>query len=536
MTDQPWSPDSWRALPADQQPDWPDPAAVDAALAELRALPPLVFAGEARQLRRALAGVAAGQGFLLHVGDCAESFRDLSAPHIRDNLKIMLQMAVVLTYGAALPVVKLARAAGQFAKPRSSPTEVVDGVELPSFRGHLVNDDLPDAAARVPDPSRMLQAYHQSTARLNLLRAFTKGGFADLTQVHIWNQEFVARSAEGRRYEKIARGIDDALRFMAACGIDLDREHQLHEVDLYTSHEGLVLPYEESLCRRDSLTGDWYDCSAHLLWIGERTRDPARAHVEFFAGVHNPVACKVGPRITAEELVALCDQLDPERDPGRLTLIARLGADKVETLLPAAPPRGPRRGPPRGLGLRPHARQRDRDRGRDQDPAVRRHHGRAARVLRRLPRRGRVARRRPPRVHRRRRHRVRRRRRAGRRERPGHPLLVARRPAPERAAVARRRLPGRGAAEAQGRARLAPSRPRASRLCASRDRAQACREHGAGRPVLRAARTARKTLSRPASAASSGRPIPPARVPMPGIALSTQGILSLARMRNRYLL
>ena len=256
-----------------------------------------MFAGEARQLRRALAGVAAGQGFLLHVGDCAESFRDLTAPRIRDNLKIMLQMATVLTYGAALPVVKLARAAGQFAKPRSSPTEVVDGVELPSFRGHMVNDDVPDPAARVPDPARMLQAYHQSTARLNLLRAFTKGGFADLTQVHLWNQEFVAHSAEGRRYERIARGIDDALRFMAACGIDLDREHQLHEVDLYTSHEGLILPYEESLCRRDSLTGEWYDCSAHLLWIGERTRDPAHAHVEFFAGVQNPVACKVGPRI-----------------------------------------------------------------------------------------------------------------------------------------------------------------------------------------------------------------------------------------------
>ena len=257
-------------------------------LAELRALPPLVFAGEARQLRRALAEVAAGRGFLLHVGDCAESFRDLSAPRIRDNLKIMLQMATVLTYGAALPVVKLGRVAGQFAKPRSSPTEVVDGVELPSFRGHMVNDDVPDAAARVPDPSRMLQAYHQSTARLNLLRAFTKGGFADLRQVHLWNQEFVARSAEGRRYEKFARGIDDALRFMAACGIDLEREHQLHEVDLYTSHEGLVLPYEESLCRRDSLTGDWYDCSAHLLWIGERTRDPAHAHVEFFSGVAEP--------------------------------------------------------------------------------------------------------------------------------------------------------------------------------------------------------------------------------------------------------
>ena len=329
-----WAPDSWRALRADQQPDWPDPAAVDAVAAEIKAMPPLVFAGEARQLRRALGEVAAGRGFLLHSGDCAESFRDLTAPRIRDNLKIMLQMATVLTYGAALPVVKLARAAGQFAKPRSNPTEVVDGVVLPSFRGHMVNDDIPDPAARVPDPARMLQAYHQSTARLNLLRAFTKGGFADLTQAHVGNPEFVAHSAEGRRYEKIARGIDDALRFMAACGIDLEREHQLHEVDLYTSHEGLILPYEEALSRRDSLTGHWYDCSAHLLWIGERTRDPQHAHVEFFAGVGNPIACKVGPKTRPEDLVELCDILDPDRDPGRLTLIMRLGADHVEQALP----------------------------------------------------------------------------------------------------------------------------------------------------------------------------------------------------------
>lgn len=334
MTDQTWAPDSWRALPADQQPDWLDAATVDAAVAQLKAWPPLVFAGEARQLRRALAGVAAGEGFLLHAGDCAESFRDLSAPHIRDNLKILLQMATVLTYGAALPVVKLARAAGQFAKPRSSATEIIDGVELPSFRGHMVNDDVPEAGARAPDPSRLVQAYHQSAARLNLLRAFTKGGFADLRQVHVWNQEFVARSPEGRRYERFARGIDDALRFMAACGIDLEREHQLHEVDLYTSHEGLILPYEESMTRRDSLTGDWYDCSAHLLWIGERTKNPAHAHVEFFAGVQNPLACKVGPSTDAGALVALCGRLDPERDPGRLTLIVRLGADRVEALLP----------------------------------------------------------------------------------------------------------------------------------------------------------------------------------------------------------
>ena len=329
-----WAPDSWRTFPADQQPAWPDPAAVDEVEAELKALPPLVFAGEARQLRRTLAEVAAGRGFLLHSGDCAESFRDLSAPRIRDNLKIMLQMATVLTYGAALPVVKLARAAGQFAKPRSSDTEVVGDAELPSFRGHMVNDDAFDPAARVPDPARMLRAYHQSAARLNLLRAFTKGGFADLTQVHVWNQEFVAHSPEGRRYERIARGIDDALRFMSACGIDLEREHQLHEVDLYTSHEGLVLPYEEALTRRDSLTGDWYDCSAHLLWIGERTRDPAHAHVEFFAGVQNPLACKIGPATRPEDLVTLCERLDPDRDPGRLTLITRLGAGRVETVLP----------------------------------------------------------------------------------------------------------------------------------------------------------------------------------------------------------
>lgn len=329
-----WTPGSWRSRTTAQQPDWPDAESLEKALAELTALPPLVFAGETRHLRAALAGVALGRAFLLHVGDCAESFRDLSAPRIRDNLKIMLQMATVLTYGAALPVVKLGRVAGQFAKPRSSPTERVGDLELPSFRGHMVNDDLPEAGARAADPSRLLQAYHQSAARLNLLRAFTKGGFADLTQVHLWNQEFVAHSSGGRRYERIARGIDDALRFMAACGIDLEREHRLHEVDLWTSHEGLILPYEECLTRRDSLTGDWYDCSAHLLWIGERTRSPEGAHVEFFSGVRNPLACKLGPEATPEQVVALCERLDPDRDAGRLTLIARLGAGRVESLLP----------------------------------------------------------------------------------------------------------------------------------------------------------------------------------------------------------
>ncbi len=331
---QQWSPASWRDKPAAQQPDWPDQVAVGDALAELSSLPPLVFAGESRELKTALGQVAEGKAFLLHVGDCAESFRDLSAPRIRDNLKIMLQMATVLTYGAALPVVKLGRVAGQFAKPRSKPTERVGDSELPSFRGHMVNDDAAHADARIADPRRMVQAYHQSAARLNLLRAFTKGGFADLRQVHRWNQEFVAHSPEGRRYEMIARGIDDALRFMAACGVDLERAHEMHQVDLWTSHEGLLLPYEEGLTRRDSLTGDWYDCSAHLIWIGERTRQVDGAHVDFFAGVHNPVACKFGPEAREDDIVALCERLDPRREPGRLTLITRLGADRIEELLP----------------------------------------------------------------------------------------------------------------------------------------------------------------------------------------------------------
>lgn len=329
-----WSPSSWRAYPAEQQPDYPDQAAVERVEAQLRALPPLVFAGEARELKAQLAKVAEGEAFLLHVGDCAESFRDLSAPRIRDNLKIMLQMATVLTYGAALPVVKLGRVAGQFAKPRSSAVERVGERELPSFRGHMVNDDAFTAEGRTADPERMLQAYHQSAARLNLLRAFTKGGFADMRQVHRWNQEFVAHSPEGQRYEQIARGIDDALRFMTACGIDLERAHQLHEVDLYTSHEGLLLNYEECLSRRDSLTMDWYDCSAHLIWIGERTRRPDGAHVEFFSGVHNPVGCKFGPKVTADEILELCERLDPDYEPGRLTLITRMGADRIKEVLP----------------------------------------------------------------------------------------------------------------------------------------------------------------------------------------------------------
>jgi 3-deoxy-7-phosphoheptulonate synthase len=329
-----WSPRSWRDRPAGQQPEWPDPVALERALARLAKQPPLVFAGEARHLTRLLAQVAEGSAFLLQAGDCAESFDDYSADSIRDKLKVILQMAVVLTYGSGVPVVKVGRIAGQFAKPRSATVEMVGDVELQSFRGHIVNDDLPVAEARIPDPERLLRAYNQSASTLNLLRAFTKGGFADLSQVHSWNQQFVATSHEGRRYEQIAEEIDRALRFMRACGVDLSVDSSMHQVDFFTSHEALLLGYEESLTRRDSLTGDWYDCSAHMLWIGERTRESDGAHVEFLSGVHNPIGVKLGPTATADEAVALCELLNPGRQPGRLTFITRLGATAVTTLLP----------------------------------------------------------------------------------------------------------------------------------------------------------------------------------------------------------
>jgi 3-deoxy-7-phosphoheptulonate synthase len=329
-----WVPGSWRAKPARQEPGWPDAAALQRALGELSGLPPLVFAGEARTLTRALAQVAEGHAFVLQAGDCAESFSEQSADEIRDKLKVILQMAVVLTYGAGLPVVKIGRIAGQFAKPRSSPTERIGDVEIPSFRGHIINDDAPIAAARIPDPGRMVRAYHHSASTLNLLRAFTKGGFADLSQVHAWNQQFVASSAEGRRYEAIAGEIDRALRFMRACGIDLFSEATIQQVDFFTSHEALLLDYEESLTRNDSLTGDWYDCSAHMLWIGERTRQLDGAHLEFLSGVCNPIGVKLGPNSTPEEVLALCEALNPARIPGRLTLITRLGVGNVTTLLP----------------------------------------------------------------------------------------------------------------------------------------------------------------------------------------------------------
>jgi len=330
----PWSPSSWQTFPAQQQPDWPDEAEFNDALKTLGSLPPLVFAGKARNLTDQLAAVSRGEAFLLQAGDCAESFEELSADNIRDKLKIILQMAVVMTYSAGVPTVKVGRIAGQFAKPRSSPTETIDDVELPSFRGHMVNDPGFESGSRAPNPQRLLQAYNQSSATLNLLRAFTKGGFADLLRVHAWNQEFVATSPQGQRYEQVASGIEDALRFMEACGVITEDEPRLHTVDLYTSHEALVLGYEEALTRQDSLTGDWYDCSAHMLWIGERTRQGDGAHVEFLRGVGNPIGCKVGPNATTSELIELCGKLDPERTPGRLTLIARMGAGQVSEHLP----------------------------------------------------------------------------------------------------------------------------------------------------------------------------------------------------------
>jgi 3-deoxy-7-phosphoheptulonate synthase len=335
---------AWKDREALHQPEWPDPARLEEVKRKLHAYPPLVFAGEARQVRSALAEVAAGRAFLLQAGDCAESFHDYekltdtgaayAAVAIRERLQILLQMAAVLTYGAALPVLKVGRIAGQFVKPRSSSTEQTPAGEIPVFRGHMIHDDAPTAAARTPDPDRMLTGYLYSAAALNLVRAFTKGGFADLTQVHRWNQDFVASSPQGRRYEQTASEIERALAFMSACGIDLAATPQLHQVDVWTSHEGLLLDYEEALTRRDSITGDWYDCSAHVLWIGDRTRNLDGAHVEFFAGVHNPIGVKVGPSATPEELVELCARLNPDRVAGRLTLIARLGAEGVSDLLP----------------------------------------------------------------------------------------------------------------------------------------------------------------------------------------------------------
>ena len=331
MTARGWSPESWRNMPIRQVPEYPDQAALAAMEAKIARFPPLVFAGEARRLKASLARAGDGQAFVLQGGDCAESFGDFTANIIRDTFRVLLQMAVVLTFGGALPVVKLGRMAGQFAKPRSSDSETRDGVTLPSYRGDIINGPDFDPASRIPDPSRMEFAYMQSAGTLNLLRAFSTGGYADLHQVHRWNLGFVERSPLAERYADLATRIDQTLSFMQACGMsDLP---QVRETEFYTSHESLLLPYEQSMTRVDSTSGDWYACSAHFLWIGDRTRQPEGAHVEFLRGVKNPIGMKVGPSMDADELVRLTEILNPSNEKGRLTLISRMGADKVEAKL-----------------------------------------------------------------------------------------------------------------------------------------------------------------------------------------------------------
>ena len=329
-----WAPDSWRGRPVKQLPEYPDSAGLDRVEATLSQFPPLVFAGEARRLRQSLADVAEGKAFLLQGGDCAESFAEFHPDNIRDTFKVLLQMAVVLTFGAALPVIKVGRLAGQFAKPRSAPTEVRDGVELPSYRGDIINGMDFDAAARQPDPQRLVQAYNQAAATLNLLRAFAQGGFADLHKVHGWNLEFVRASSQGARYEELAARIDETIQFMEACGITSEAVPAIRETEFYTCHEALLLPYEQALTRRDSLTGKWYDVSAHMLWIGDRTRQLDGAHVEFMRGINNPIGVKAGPTTDPDELIRLLDILNPENDAGRITVIARMGAGKAGQMLP----------------------------------------------------------------------------------------------------------------------------------------------------------------------------------------------------------
>ena len=329
-----WQPSSWRIRPAQQLPAYADPGALAEVERKLASYPPLVFAGEARTLKERLAEVAAGQAFLLQGGDCAEAFADFQADKIRDTLRVILQMAVVLTFGAGLPVVKLGRIAGQFAKPRSAPTEAIGGTELPSYRGDSVNGLEFEAGAREPDPARQLQAYSQAAATLNLLRAFTQGGYASLTRVHQWTLGFLDRSPQGERYRDMAHRITEALEFMQACGVTDLTTPEINRTQLYTSHEALLLGFEEAMTRVDSTSGRWYDTSAHFLWVGDRTRQLDGAHVEFCRGIANPLGVKAGPGMTVEDLSRLCDALNPQNEPGRLTVICRMGYDKVEKHLP----------------------------------------------------------------------------------------------------------------------------------------------------------------------------------------------------------
>jgi 3-deoxy-7-phosphoheptulonate synthase len=329
-----WAPDSWRAKPIQQAPDYEDGEALAAVERQLAGFPPLVFAGEARKLKRALAKVASGEAFLLQGGDCAESFAEHSADNIRDFFRVFLQMAVVLTFAGASPVVKVGRIAGQFAKPRSAGTERVGDVELPSYRGDIVNDIAFEAEARRPDPRRQIEAYRQSAATLNLLRAFATGGYANLENVHGWTLGFLSDSSTSSRYRELADRISETLSFMRAIGIDPEIHPEMRTTEFYTSHEALLLGHEQAMTRVDSTSGDWYATSGHMLWIGDRTRQPDHAHVEYARGIRNPMGLKCGPSLTPDALLRLADILDPDREPGRLTLICRFGADKVGQHLP----------------------------------------------------------------------------------------------------------------------------------------------------------------------------------------------------------
>ncbi len=328
-----WTKSGWKEHPVLQQPIWPDQKAVDNVSLELSSLPPLVFAGEIRSLKKMLARAVRGEAFLLQGGDCSESFAHITAPQIRETLKVLLQMAIVLTYAGGKPVIKVGRMAGQFAKPRSSDTESRDGLVLPSYRGDMVNAIDFTAEARVPKPELMLKGYNMAAATMNLVRAFTRGGFGSLQRVQAWNQEFVAGSPMGRSYDRLAKQISEAILFMETIGMPADTP-QINQTQLFTSHEALLLPYEEAMTRQDHISGNWYDCSAHLVWIGERTRLLDGAHVEFLRGVHNPLGIKLGPSFDIDDVKKLVERLNPENEPGRITLITRLGCEKVETILP----------------------------------------------------------------------------------------------------------------------------------------------------------------------------------------------------------
>jgi 3-deoxy-7-phosphoheptulonate synthase len=329
-----WTPDSWRKFPVVQVPDYADAQKLGVVEKRLAGFPPLVFAGEARKLKRKLARVAEGRAFLLQGGDCAESFAEHSADNIRDFFRVFLQMSVVMTFAGGQPVVKVGRIAGQFAKPRSQPTEVIDGVEYPIYRGDIINDPEVTVEGRKPDPERQIMAYRQSAATLNLLRAFAQGGYANLEHVHKWTLGTLKDSPAFERYQELADRITEALGFMRACGINADTAPQLRQTDFFTSHEALLLGYEQAMTRVDSTSGDWYATSGHMLWIGDRTRQPDHAHMEFCRGIKNPVGLKCGPTLKADELIRLIDILNPQNEPGRLTLIGRFGADKVEKHLP----------------------------------------------------------------------------------------------------------------------------------------------------------------------------------------------------------